>query len=179
MGNLEFPSNPTSYRRTGWQIFLVFLMGVNYLMDHNPRHVQYTKDQRAKRKAEKQRYKSGFVTKLPDDYGDHSDDTRPVSNTPPPVSPNGKEAYPYARQGLREDHGRPRPPTYTHKPASKRQMRDAWTRMRAVTRLPYEYVKRADRREKRVTFNRSVQWYIFDGDEESYDGDSEEDTLRH
>lgn len=57
-------------------------------------------------------------------------------------------------------------------------MRDAWTRMRAVTRLPYEYIKKADKGGKRVTFNRDTQWYIFDGDEESYDGDSEDGLRR-
>ncbi|KAF2448240.1 hypothetical protein P171DRAFT_209195 [Karstenula rhodostoma CBS 690.94] len=189
MPNLQFPSNPTSYRNTGWQIALMFLMGLNYLMDHDPRHIQYGKDQRARRKAEKHHYRSGFVTELPDAEGKHDEhtskpstpcttreETRPRSPcySPPPVSRDGKEAWPYPRGA---SHHNPRvnrpdekaPSKYASKPTGRSQMRDAWTKMRAVTRTPYEYVRRVDGRKKRVTFNRDVQWFVFDVDEDAHD----------
>jgi len=53
-------------------------------------------------------------------------------------------------------------------------MSDAWTKMRAASRQPTEYVKEVDSRKKRVAFDGDVKWYIFDGDEDSYDGDSED-----
>ncbi|OAF99326.1 uncharacterized protein CC84DRAFT_1169456 [Paraphaeosphaeria sporulosa] len=187
MPNLQSPSNPTSYRRTGWQIALMLLMGINYLMDHDPRHVQYSKDQRAKRKAEKQRYKAGFVVELPDDEdmnGERVDpnatreDLRPHSPCchPPPVSQNGKEAWPCPR-GASHRNPRPNrsyakaPSRHVPKPADRSQMRDAWTRMRAVTKALYEFVKRVDRRKKRVRFKKDVQCFVLDGDEDEHGGD--------
>ncbi|KAF1972804.1 hypothetical protein BU23DRAFT_568652 [Bimuria novae-zelandiae CBS 107.79] len=119
---------------------------------------------------------------LPDDYDEpahnppFSNMHRPPYGMPPPVSRDGREAYPYPRnrfygagevKGMRE-RGRLRTK------ASIGQLRDVWTCMRAVSRVLYEHVKRHDGREKRVTFNREVQWYIFGGDEDSYDGDSED-----
>ncbi|KAJ4298262.1 hypothetical protein N0V90_006161 [Kalmusia sp. IMI 367209] len=193
MANLQFPSNPTTYRRTGWQLVLMLLMGINYLIDHEPRHVQYKKERLGARKAEKHRHKSGFVTELPDDFdedehcdGDMYDTPLPVHAFrslpathpvhPPPVSRDGKEAWPYAsryaRRGSYEArNGRQEWERQETRLASREQMRDAWMRMRSVTRLPYEYVKRADRRKKRVAFDRDVQWHFFD--DGSYDGSGE------
>ncbi|KAF9737562.1 hypothetical protein PMIN06_011655 [Paraphaeosphaeria minitans] len=203
MPNLRFPSNPTSYRTTGWQIALMLLMGINHLMDHDPRHIQYSKDQRAKRKAEKQRYKSGFVVELPDeeakdkdkDKGDepvHPDAARqtsrphsPCCNPPPPVRRDGKEAWPYPRGASHHKHGEnihddkiPCKHPSKPKPTGRAQMRDAWTRMRAFTKTPYEYVKRVDSRKKRVKFNRDVQWFVFDGDADDSGGDYGESISR-
>lgn len=176
MPSLQFPSNPTSYRSTGCQIALMLLMGINYLMDDDPRHIQSSKDQRARRQPDKHRYKSGFVVGLPDErvapnaIRDNSRPDSPCCN-PPPVSRDRKEAWPYPRG---PSHYNPRintpyeknAPKHALKPAGRSQMWDAWTRMRAVTQTPYEYVRRVDGRKKRVTFNRNVQWFVFDVDVE-------------
>jgi hypothetical protein len=180
MPNLKFPSNPTSYRRTGWQIALMLLMGMNYLLDHDPRHVQYGKDQRAKHKAKKSRYKSGFVVELPDAHDKHASNPSSADATrsqearlpspcqvPPPVSRDGKDPWPYPRGSNPDTRG---PSRRGSKPTGRMPMKDAWTRMRAVTKAPYEHVRRGDGRKKRVTFNRNVQWFVFDSDECSYGG---------
>ncbi|KAJ4355869.1 uncharacterized protein N0V89_003890 [Didymosphaeria variabile] len=188
MGNLQFPPNPTSYRRTGWQIFLMLLMGMNYLMDHDPRHVQFSKDLRAKRRAKTHCHKSGFITELPDDYDDenkhaynplfaHAPRSANVHHPykdPPSVARNGKEAWPYPRKEFHhEPHVENDSSRHGPKPTSRMQMRDAWTRMRAVTKRPLDYVRYMDSRKKRVTFDRDVQWYIYVRNEDACDGDSE------
>ncbi|KAL1605261.1 hypothetical protein SLS60_004805 [Paraconiothyrium brasiliense] len=190
MGNLQIPANPTSYRRTGWQIVLMLLMGMNYLKDHDPRHVQFSKHQRAKRKAKTYCQKSGFITELPDDYDEENKHAynplfAPASCSPhvhhpykhpPSVARNGKEVWPYPRNDFHHGpHSEKDSSRHGPNPTSRMQTRDAWTRMRAASKRPLEYVRNIDSTKKRVTFDRDVQWYIYASDEDSYDGDSEVD----
>lgn len=175
MANLQFPANPTSYRRTAWQLILMMLMGVNYLLDHDPRHVQYGKTQRAQRQAAKHHCNVGIVSDSHPDDDEHAKRTShaasahatrstPVPNAspdnshriPPPVSRNGKEAWPYPRDSFLHSADAIRPkdndaPWSLRNAASGPQMRDAWMKMRTATRT-----KHVDMREKKVKFDNDV-----------------------
>jgi len=165
MANLQFPSNPTSYRRTGWQIVLMFLMAANYLMDHHPRHLQYKKRQRVKQSSWKNHHSCTCVL-----TSSHSPDTShgqvPPARTCHCTSPSLDET-PHSSD--RKPHGKAQRtdfnmlhtiPVCFPKPVSKKQMSDAWARMRAVTRIPCEHANNIDqrKRKKKVAWDTSVDY---------------------
>jgi hypothetical protein len=165
-GPSNLPANPTSMGRTLYLYLIISLLALNHFLDDDPRHVQYRKAQQ---------YATASATKNPisSPIGPEEHTSTFANQKQPhyPSSVDSKTPWPYPRdkhprsdvqsdlRGVEQPVGR----RMAMNP-SRRQLSDAWRRMRAVTKTAVETGKSTNgQKKKRVSWG---DMEVFEYDEQ-------------
>lgn len=155
-GPSQLPMNPTSMGKTIYLCMMMSLLALNHLLDDHPRHVQYRKTQQHD-KASANRDDTVRPGVANGESASRSGSFPEQHHHPSPADPKTK--WPYPRNKTRREDG----PGGATKPGdatasrpcmtpTKAQMSDAWSRMRAATKIPGGPTKRVTTRTKRVSW---------------------------
>ncbi|KAF1847380.1 uncharacterized protein K460DRAFT_402740 [Cucurbitaria berberidis CBS 394.84] len=142
--------NPTSAGTTVWEYAILIYLAASHLLTDNPRHIQYRESVKDAKKTTQDaggRDASAQVksTRSSSTYGGKNKDPQhKYHSNPPPKRSSQSPPYPSYRND-QAVHLHPVESHSTFDPThpvelSKVQMRDAWARMRAVSRLRVEPV---------------------------------------